>query len=126
MRHSRWAIRHVGAGLWVSAQRPLYAILRLIQAAVMGTDASVTVGAESDAFYYAGTQFTCFTGTKVQILTQKRVCNAAYTTTVVYICAAEWLARRPQYAMPQKAFSSEPQKAFSSEPQKAFSSEAEP
>ena len=72
MRHSRWAIRHVGAGLWVSAQRPLYAILRLIQAAVMGTDASVTVGAESDAFYYAGTQFTCFIGTKVQILTQKR------------------------------------------------------
>ena len=105
MRHSRWAIRHVGAGLWVSAQRPLYAILRLIQAAVMGTDASVTVGAESDAFYYAGTQFTCITGTKVQILTQKRY--AAYTTTVVYICAAEWLARRPQYAMPHQAFSSE-------------------
>ena len=29
--HRRWAIRHVGAGLWVSAQRPFYAVLRLAQ-----------------------------------------------------------------------------------------------
>ena len=71
-RHRRWAVRHVGAGLWVALQRPVYAAVRLAQAAALGTAASVTPGAEADAFYYA-----------------------AYATTFAYMTAAEWLARRP-------------------------------
>jgi hypothetical protein len=71
-RHRRWAIRHVGAGLWVSAQRPFYALVRLAQAGILGTQTSITTTAEADAFYYA-----------------------AYTTTIVYMVAAEWWARRP-------------------------------
>jgi len=75
VRHRRWAIRHVGAGLWVSAQRPFYAVVRLAQAALFGTQTSMTTTAEADAFYYA-----------------------AYTTTLVYVFASEWLARRPANA----------------------------
>ena len=34
--HRAWAIRHLGAGLWVAAQRPLFSVYRLAQFALLG------------------------------------------------------------------------------------------
>lgn len=34
--HRAWAIRHLGAGLWVAAQRPLFSMYRLMQFVILG------------------------------------------------------------------------------------------
>jgi hypothetical protein len=71
--HRRWALRHVGAGLWVAAQRPLYAACRVavVGAGALGLypDAEGTA-ALADGFYYA-----------------------SYATTFIYFIAAEWAVR---------------------------------
>jgi len=51
-QHRAWALRHAGAGLWVAAQRPLFAIFRAAQVAVLGEVAG-TGTAQADAFYVA-------------------------------------------------------------------------
>jgi len=68
--HKAWAVRHVGAGLWVAAQRPLFAAARASQALLLGTDASFTAGAQADAFY-----------------------TTAQLVTVLYYVGAELIAR---------------------------------
>mmetsp|Transcript_18051 Transcript_18051/g.36924 ORF Transcript_18051/g.36924 Transcript_18051/m.36924 type:complete len:316 (+) Transcript_18051:435-1382(+) len=72
VRHRTWAFRHVGAGLWVAAQRPVFAAIRLAQAGLLGTQVSTKSGPLAEAYFYA-----------------------AYSTTLVYLAGAEWLARRP-------------------------------
>jgi len=71
--HRRWALRHVGAGLWVAGQRPLFAALRVAAAgagALGLCDGTGDTSAVADAFYYSG-----------------------YATTFVYFAAAEWALR---------------------------------
>lgn len=75
--HRSWALRHVAAGLWVAAQRPLFALARLAQGAVLGADLTATAPAQADAFYYC-----------------------AYFTTALYIGAAEWAIRSDERQLP--------------------------
>lgn len=70
--HRQWSIRHIGAGLWVAMQRPLFAAVRVGQVATLGLSAAGTPDAQADGFY-----------------------NAAYLTTAIYFAAAEWAARDP-------------------------------
>ena len=71
--HRRWAARHVGAGLWVAAQRPVYSAIR-VGAVGLGfigaVDDPSSSAAFADAFYVA-----------------------SYITTFAYFGAAEWAAR---------------------------------
>jgi hypothetical protein len=67
--HRAWAVRHVGAGLWVAGQRPLFAACRLAQVALLGPVAA-DAAAQADAFY------TC-----------------AYLVTALYFVGAEAIAR---------------------------------
>ena len=73
--HRRWAVRHVGAGLWVACQRPVYSAIRA-GATALGVSGAVTHDtafgslAFADAFYVA-----------------------SYITTFIYFGAAEWVAR---------------------------------
>jgi hypothetical protein len=73
--HRRWAARHVGAGLWVACQRPVYSAIRA-GATALGVSGAVTHEtafgslAFADAFYVA-----------------------SYITTFAYFGAAEWVAR---------------------------------
>ena len=72
--HRRWAARHVGAGLWVACQRPVYSAIRA-GATALGVSGAVTHEtafgslAFADAFYVA-----------------------SYITTFIYFGAAEWVA----------------------------------
>mmetsp|Transcript_55354 Transcript_55354/g.111098 ORF Transcript_55354/g.111098 Transcript_55354/m.111098 type:complete len:342 (-) Transcript_55354:5-1030(-) len=65
--HRCWALRHMAAGLWVAAQRPLFAAARVVQGLLLGTELAAAPSAQADAFYYC-----------------------AYLTTALYIFAAEW------------------------------------
>ena len=73
--HRRWAARHVGAGLWVACQRPVYSAIRA-GATALGVSGAITHEtafgslAFADAFYVA-----------------------SYITTFAYFGAAEWVAR---------------------------------
>lgn len=71
-QHRAWALRHAGAGLWVAAQRPLFAIFRAAQVAAAG-DMAVTGAAQADAFYVA-----------------------AYITTALYYLGFELAAQEAQ------------------------------
>ena len=71
--HRRWAARHVGAGLWVAAQRPVYSAIRAgaVGLGFIGAvDDPSSSAAFADAFYIA-----------------------SYITTFAYFGAAEWAAR---------------------------------
>lgn len=68
LAHRTWAVRHVAAGLWVAAQRPLFGLVRVVQWNILGS-AAETSAAQADAFY---------------------VC--AYLTIGLYILAAEVIA----------------------------------
>lgn len=73
--HRRWAVRHVGAGLWVACQRPVYSAIRAGAAGLGGTG---LVGHETafgdlafaNAFYVA-----------------------SYVTTLAFFGFAEFVAR---------------------------------
>ncbi|CAK0833397.1 unnamed protein product [Prorocentrum cordatum] len=66
--HRCWALRHLAAGLWVAAQRPLFAAARVAQGLAFGVEAIASdPAAQADAFYYC-----------------------AYLTTAAYALAAEW------------------------------------
>uniref|UniRef100_A0A6U1LA12 Uncharacterized protein n=1 Tax=Tetraselmis chuii TaxID=63592 RepID=A0A6U1LA12_9CHLO len=68
--HRAWAVRHVGAGLWVAAQRPMFATARLTQLAVLGPDVAGSISAQSDAFY-----------------------GCSYVATIAFFVVAEAVAR---------------------------------
>ena len=54
--HRRWAARHVGAGLWVAAQRPVYSAIRVgaVGVGLIGAvDDPSSSAAFADAFYIA-------------------------------------------------------------------------
>lgn len=73
--HRKWAARHVGAGLWVAVQRPVYSVIRA-GASELGVTGAITHDtafgnlAFADAFYIA-----------------------SYLTTFLFFGAAEWIAR---------------------------------
>lgn len=71
--HRAWALRHVGAGLWVAAQRPAYAAIRA------GAAALGAAGVAEDAFAPAAYADAFY--------------GASYLTTFAYFAAAEWAAR---------------------------------
>jgi len=71
--HRIWAMRHVAAGLWVAAQRPLFALVRILQGLALGANAASSPELMADAFYYCG-----------------------YVATLVYILTAEWAVQRNQ------------------------------
>jgi hypothetical protein len=68
--HRAWAVRHVGAGLWVAAQRPLFAACRVAQTFLLPSAVAADASAQADAFY------TC-----------------AYIVTALYFVGAEAIAR---------------------------------
>ena len=71
--HRRWALRHVGAGLWVAAQRPIYSVFRVlcVGGGALGlVDDAQGAAALADSFYYA-----------------------SYVTTFLFFTSAEWAAR---------------------------------
>jgi len=68
--HRAWAIRHIGAGLWVALQRPLFAALREVQYLTLPSGEAATAEAMADAFYVA-----------------------AVAATALYVGAAEIIAR---------------------------------
>ena len=73
--HRKWAARHVGAGLWVAVQRPVYSVIRA-GASELGVTGAITPDsafgnlAFADAFYIA-----------------------SYLATFLFFGAAEWIAR---------------------------------
>ena len=72
-RHKVWALRHVAAGLWVAAQRPVYSAMRtaMVTGGFLGlVDDASGVESLADGFYYA-----------------------SYLTTSLYFVSAEWAAR---------------------------------
>jgi hypothetical protein len=72
-RHKVWALRHVAAGLWVAAQRPVYSAMRtaMVTGGLLGlVDDASGVESLADGFYYA-----------------------SYLTTSLYFVSAEWAAR---------------------------------
>jgi len=71
--HKVWALRHVAAGLWVAAQRPVYSAMRsaMVAGGVLGlVDDASGVESLADGFYYA-----------------------SYVTTMIYFLAGEWAAK---------------------------------
>ena len=73
--HRRWAARHVGAGLWVACQRPVYSAIRAGRPSwesigAITHEAAFGSLAFADAFYVA-----------------------SYITTLAYFGGAEWVAR---------------------------------
>eukprot|EP00931_Biecheleriopsis_adriatica_P118664 TRINITY_DN94010_c0_g1_i1.p1 TRINITY_DN94010_c0_g1~~TRINITY_DN94010_c0_g1_i1.p1 ORF type:complete len:354 (+),score=52.74 TRINITY_DN94010_c0_g1_i1:52-1113(+) len=64
--HRHWALRHIAVGLWVAMQRPLFAAVRVLQGAALGSAASLPE-VQADAFYYS-----------------------AYFVTALYVVVAEW------------------------------------
>ena len=74
--HRAWAVRHAAAGLWVAAQRAVFAGVRVAQLAVLGSEAGTSDAAMADAFYLC-----------------------AYATTFAYAAGAEVIARRASPAV---------------------------
>jgi len=67
MEHQSWALRHIGAGLWISGQRVLFGAARALQSALFGLDGAMSPDLMADAFYIGG-----------------------YVAIFAYLFAAEW------------------------------------
>jgi len=73
--HRRWAARHVGAGLWVACQRPVYSAIRA-GATALGVSGAITHEAAFGSLAFADAFYV-----------------ASYITTFAYFGGAEWVAR---------------------------------
>lgn len=73
--HRRWAARHVGAGLWVACQRPVYSAIRA-GATALGVSGAITHEAAFGSLAFADAFYV-----------------ASYITTLAYFGGAEWVAR---------------------------------
>ena len=72
--HRRWAARHVGAGLWVACQRPVYSAIRA-GATALGISGAITNEAAFGSLAFADAFYV-----------------ASYITTLAYFGGAEWVA----------------------------------
>lgn len=70
--HRQWALRHVASGIWVAAQRPLFGVVRIAQAACLGLGTAAESTVQGDAFYYS-----------------------AYFVTALFFGMSEWAIQHP-------------------------------